>query len=401
MASVARAVYGCFVSWSAVNTGLLTFDASLFNGTDVFGVSPLDATFTGLYDDISADVERATIGRGRTTNLETMLAGEASIDIRDPSGIFNPGNEAGPLFGELEDRLHPVMIVGDDEPLFYGWIRRFVWEPQGRRGMTQAECVDLFYWLARVRPIIASTGVTTVGAAIALILDAAELLDPAMRDLDAGQTIPDFSADGSKTALELIEDLLEADRGVFFIAGNGAATFRDRLARLTSSSAATLDNTVQALDPGVDFDVAANRVIVVRTQTGYVATAEDATAVARNGPNDYRIETSYLATDSDADSLAAWILPLVVDPQPAIYSLRLDNRTAAQLAQILGREIGDRVTVPTSYVDSAEFHLDRIEHTIDTQPLYRHTCSWLLSRASTISPIVFDVSTFDGGGVFV
>src|SRR3954466_12722016 len=85
---VSRAGYNGFVSWQAYNVGLLSFDHSLFNGTDVFGVSPLDATFGGTYDDISKKIAGWNVKRGRSNNLDTVLAGEASVDIRDPDGLF-------------------------------------------------------------------------------------------------------------------------------------------------------------------------------------------------------------------------------------------------------------------------------------------------------------------------
>src|SRR5437016_9899 len=72
---VARASFGCWVSWSAYNIGLLTFDSSLFDGSDVFAVSPTDATFEGIYDDLSAIFDGYTASRGRTSNLDQVAAG--------------------------------------------------------------------------------------------------------------------------------------------------------------------------------------------------------------------------------------------------------------------------------------------------------------------------------------
>src|SRR5690348_17139781 len=151
MAAVARASFNCYVSWEAYNIGLLTFDSSTFNGTDVFAVSPLDTSFQGTYDDLSNLFAGYTATRGRTTNLDQITAGSCNVDIRDPNGIYNPENDASPLYGILEDRLHPIKITatfeGATTTRFYGFVRRFHWEPQGRRGITQLECVDLFYWL--------------------------------------------------------------------------------------------------------------------------------------------------------------------------------------------------------------------------------------------------------------
>lgn len=409
MAQVAQARYQLWISWQAYNLGLLTFDESLFDSADVFAVSPLDASFGGAYDDVSGRLRRATWSRGRNNNLDTMLAGAASFELRDPLGIFNPDNPAGPLYGQLEDRLHPVKLVatlaGVTYPLFYGWTRRFAWEPEGRRGVTLIECVDLLYWLKRVKPVIANPGPTTTGVCIALVLDAAGLTDPALRDLDTGDTIPGFTAaDGTKDGVELIEALLAAERGVFFAAGDGAATYRSRLSRLTMDSVATISDRMTALAPGVDFESAFTRVTVKRTQNGYTAVAaSDAVTIQRLGYVDLpTIETPYLSTDTQADDLAASILAQIDTPRPPVYGYRLDNRETDLLTQVLARELVDRFTTSEAVGGTdGDFHIDRMQHSLETRGRRRHTVDWLLSRASAAAPLEFDASVFDGADVFV
>jgi hypothetical protein len=406
MAAVARASYNAYVSWSAYNVGLLSFDHSLFDGTDVFGVSPLDASFGGTYDDVSKILDTATVTRGRSNKLDTMLAGSASVDLRDPAGLFNPENASGPLYGQLEDRLHPVKLTATQAGvgtfgLFYGWVNDFAWQPSGRRGITRLNCVDLFYWLQRATPIIASTGVTTTGAAIGKILDAVGATDIGMRDLGVGDSIPDFSADGTKTGLDLIQGLLEAERGVFFVAGTGKATYRSRLDRLTRTSVHTFTDTFTGAEPGVDWNQAYTRVVVTRTQTGYTATAVSSAGVAKSGYNDLpAISTPYLSADSQADALAAWVLSQNVSPKPPTRDFTIDNRTADLLTQALTRELVDRITATESRGGSSgDYHIDSISHTIDNQG--GHSATWLLSKASPLTPIVFDMSVFDGPNTFL
>lgn len=413
MATVARDTINGWVSWGAWNVGLLSFDHSLFGGADVFGVSPLDATFGGPYDDISSKLERIVIKRGRNDNLTTMLQGEADVDFRDPTGIFNVDNAASPLYGQLEDRLHPIKLQSTFAgvfPRFYGWGDKFTWEPQGRRGIVRLHCVDLFYWLQRATPVIASTGPTTTGAAIGLILDAIGATDAAMRDLDVGDTIPDFSANGvgaiaTGNGLELIAGLLEAERGAFFVAGTGKATYRSRLSRLTKTSSATITDRMYAGSPGVDFNQSQTRVTVTRTQTGYKAVAVvDAATIGKRGYVDApEISTPYLLSDSQADGLAAWVLSQVKQPRPPMYDLTIDNREAALLTQILTRELIDRITVNATRGGTVgDFHIDSITETIDfSGNKSDHSVQWLLSRASAVKPILFDAYLFDSADQFV
>lgn len=288
---------------------------------------------------------------------------------------------------------------------FYGWTRRFKWEPEGRKGITRVECVDLFYWLKRVKPIIAATGPTTTGAAIGLVLDAAGLTDPALRDLNVGDNIPDFTADGTKDALTLIGELLQAERGVFYAAGNGTATYRSRLARLSMDSVATITDRMTLLGPGVDFESVYTRVTVKRTQNSYTAVAEsDATTIQRLGHVDLpTIETSYLNSNAEADALAAGILAQVETPRPPVYRYRIDNRDAGLQEQLLARELVDRITTSESVGGtSGDYHIDRMEHTLETSGgRRRHTVNWLLSKAGAADALEFDESLFDGSDVFV
>lgn len=401
---VSRASYNGWVSWGAYNVGLLTFDRSTFSGTDVFGVSPLDATFGGTYDDVSTRLDQIEVTRGRSNNLDTMLAGSANVDLRDPTGIFNPANAAGPLYGQLEDRLHPIKLVGTflgvQYGLFYGWVRRFNWQPSGRRGITRLECVDLFYWLDRATPVITSTGATTTGAAIGKILDAIGATDTGMRDLDAGDNIPDFSADGTKTALQLIQGLLEAERGVFFVAGTGKATYRSRNSRLTKTSSYTFVDTFTGAEPGVDWDQAFDRVTVKRTQNAFIATAFDSAVIAKVGYNDLpTITTPYLSTDQQALDLAAWILSQNNSAKPPTRDFTIDNRDPNLLIQALSRELIDRITATSARGNSSgDYHIDSLRHVIDRKG--GHTTTYLLSKASATNPILFGTATFDGGYVF-
>jgi hypothetical protein len=401
--AVARARYTLEAAWSSHALGIFTFDTSTIGGTDTLGVSPFDITFTGPYDNMSSIFDGARVNRGRNNTRDVVLAGGATIDVRDRAGMLNPENVLSPLYGELEDRLHPIRLKatfpaeGPDAVtygIFYGWIRGSTWEPGGRKGTARLECVDLFWWLNRAQPVIAATGVTTTETALGLILDAVGWTDPMLRDLDTGDTIPDFSADGKKTALQLIQELLEAERGMFFINGFGIATYRDRLARATMTSLASVVDTMSALAPGIDFEAVRTRVTVTRTQNAYQAIATDDVTATKRGYDDESIETAYLSSNTAADDLAAFMLSTLKTPKEPLYDVTIDNRTADQLTQVLARDLVDEISVISSRGDvGGNFHIDQIEHTITRD---RHTAVWLCSRETNDHPFLFDVSLLDG-----
>lgn len=408
MAETAGGAYAVYVAWQAYNVGTLTFDFSTFDGPDRFGVSIADASFDGPYDDVSARADRMLIQGGRSNTFEVMQGGTATVDLRDPDGLYNPNNPSSPLHDLLGDRLHPVQIIGGQTPsdsghyLFYGWVRRLEWEPQGRRGITQLECVDFFYMLERIKPVIPSTGPTTTGAAIELVIAATLLADPGLyADVDAGDTIPDFSADGTLTGRELIEGLLAAERGTIYVR-EGVFRYRSRINRLLEPTLATIENEMHALGSGVDLDTPRSKVTVKRTQNDYEAVAvadDDITALV--GVAETRIETAYLSSDAAADDLAAWVLLAAQEPQRPLYNLGLDDRTAEQYTQLLTYGLGHRVAVTEDRGNTTgDFYIEHVTHEITARPR-RHRCSWLLASASTLVPAVFDGAAFDDGSVFV
>lgn len=403
--SVQRAVYTLEAAWNAYNAGIFTFDFSTFDGLDTLGVSPFDIRFTGPNDDLSQFFAGGNVIRGRNNTRDVIYQGGANLDVRDRAGLLNPENAASPLYGQLEDRLHPIrlrgMVAGITYGIFYGWIRRSAWQPNGRKGTARLECVDLFWWLERASPIIAATSPTTTGAAIGKILDSIDWIDPSSRSLDTGDAIPGFSADGTKTGLQLIQELLEAERGAFYIDGDGVATYRDRVARVTMTSAATLIDTMTNLSPGVDFESVRSRVTVKRSQNGYTATATDDPARRKVGLADETIETPYLSSDTNAEDLAAFMLTQLKTPREPVYDMTIDNRTSDLLTQLLARDLVDRITVAGDRADVAgDYHIDQIEHAINGDT-GRHTCKWLLSRETTFHPFLFDVSLFDGTDSFI
>lgn len=360
-------------------------------GAGVLAEGDWTATFSGPYDNQSGALVSATVTRGRDALLEEMVAGTMTAIIRDASGLFNHANPASPLYGQIDDRMHPVKLrltnsAGVMQGVYYGLTRQIRWQRSGRKGTATFDCVDLFYWLQRAKPVIASTGPTTTGAAIGLILDSIRWLDPAARTLAVGDSIPDFSADGSKTALDLIGGLLEAERGVFYIDVDGRAVYEDRYARLLRASETSIVDVMTDLQPEVDFDLIQNRVTVsMLDATGdvvYSAVATDDVSVAKIGYSDAdEIQTTYLASTSQADGLAAWILPIVSSPSSPVRDFTVDARDDHLLDSILGLDLVDRLTLSAAAGGTAgDFIVEQL--VVTAQNGGRVSANYVLSAAT-------------------
>lgn len=399
MATIAKAALFLEVNWTAFAKGIFRIGTSQIGMTDTLGVSPADPRWSGTYTAIGTRLREASWSRGRSDDLSAMESGAATFTVDDDAGDFNPSNASSPLAGLLEDRLHPVRFgatySGGTVGLFSGFVRRIRTVPGRRRSFATFECVDLFYWLEDAKPIIASTGITTTGAAIGKILDAIGWLDPAGRSLAEGDTIPDFAADGTSSGLDLIRELLEAERGLFYINGSGVAVYESRHTRSLRSSSATISDVMRAVNPGVDADRVAN-IVVVERSGGTPATSTDEESRRRFGDKELaQITTPYLTTDDQASSLGLHILGQTSAPRPPLRDLTIDSRTAELLEQVLERELVDVVTVSEAMTGtSGVYHLERISGSVRPSGLL--SAAWVLSEKVEELPLVLGAGHLGG-----
>lgn len=230
-----------------------------------------------------------------------------------------------------------------------------------------------------------STATTTTGARIAQLLDAIDFTDPTLRrggiqddgtrnttGLDVGDTVTVSAADGSKSALAMIQELLAAERGVFYIAGDGSATYEERASRAhRTTSSATLTDAAIKSDPGFQLDKLINRQTVSRLNpatgnaTGRAQTASEDVSISLFGVSSGSdISTPYLNSDGAAFSLASYIVSLRSDFETPVV-VELDAGDPTSLTQQLVRDLQDRVTVNDTVIGtSGDYIIEAVEHEI-------------------------------------
>jgi hypothetical protein len=392
------------IAWSAKLANPFRIGVSKIGGTD---------KLTGLfgstaYDDLTSATKQSpgiAIRRGRTQDVGPMAAGECSVTLNDPSGTYNPYNASGPLYGKLVParRVRVREAVGGVVyPLFDGFVRRIEPDPARDRQETRIECIDLFGWLNRVRPTIASTGPTTTGAAIGLILDACGWTEGSMRDLDVGDDLSDFSADGTQSALALIQNLIDAELGAFFISAAGAAVYEDRRAIWRAprdSVQAALTGGFRTALPTVDWDGVQNRASVTREGGTAQVYTDDASALQYGTGDAPAVSTPYLADDAQAMRLARWIVSRSKDATGPLREVMLVNRDDTALAVTLARDLQDRVSLSEAYAGTSfDGHIQGIEHRIAEGGAFHQTI-WRLSRRPPVEPFRIGISKIGGGHV--
>jgi hypothetical protein len=348
------------IGWEDSPGGIFVLDGSELDSADVLAGLGADQ-FTGTYDDVSTDVsDGPRIKIGRDTALANFEASSCEFTLHRPGSpdFYNPNAVAGqsPLAG-LTPGFEPmrpvrvtVAVAAVDTVVWYGYIRSAAWDSESQRCRIQAE--DLFLWLSRVRPTYTSPGALSAADAIGFLLTEAGFTNPTLRDLGEigkegitltlpAQTTPD------KTALQLVAEILNADRGAFWIQG-GVATYRARTYKYERNSLATVQSDALRIGSGLDLDRIVNRQTVTRTG-GTAQQANDFSSQQRYGLADgSAVESEYLASDFDAGELATFILRATSQPQPPI-TLDVDNDTDTNLARQVAWKVLDRITAPVAY----------------------------------------------------
>jgi hypothetical protein len=336
--------YRLEVAWTDILTGVFRSDISLTDGPDVTPGSFGNNTF----DDISADLLQVPlIERGCASDGGAMQMGRFEAVLNDPTGRYDPENPSSPLHGYLTP-MRPIRYIetvgGVDYGQFYGFIEEITHDPDPDAQKSYIKAVDFFERLA-TKPVIAPTGPLTAGAAVGLVLDAREWTDASMRELDAGHNLADFSADGTKTSLQLIGDIQAVDLGSFVVKGSGVTAYQSLGSRyVRRDPVAVLQHTLRGGGkPSTSLRGIVNQITVTR-EGGSPQTASDPNSIQAYDVREGNAITSpLLVSDADAKALAEWQVLVSKDPRPPVKEVTIANRDSTNLALIASLEIGDYV----------------------------------------------------------
>lgn len=175
-----------------------------------------------------------------------------------------------------------------------------------------------------------------------------------LRSIDDGRTRLGTFIPNGQSALAAIRDVERSDDGLFYIAGDGTATFVDRNTMRTSATVATFTDDGAAGDIAYyDLRVAGNHVdSVINTatvQSGQQAnTSRDQTSIDAYGGLATSISTPPLTQAWARVGLGDSIVRENATPRPVVSGVRANMRVASgdnQFAKLAGLELGDRVSV--------------------------------------------------------
>jgi hypothetical protein len=244
------------------------------------------------------------------------------------------------------------------------------------------------------------------GARVTHALDACAW-PAADRDIDAGtSTLRKTDLTGS--LLSYLQSIADSENGAVYATRDGKARFRARHTLLTTARHNTSQATFSDAPAGAELDyvdvaveqreqLIRNRVRFKRTG-GSVVQVDDQTSqdkfFVRAHPSGTGAVELQIESDTEVADAATWYLAAFKDPHEAVTGLELEpyGDDVAKYAQMLGRQLEDRVTVEYTPVGSAQRSQETlivgIRHEIPDVEHWRTT--FRLSPADTTAYLVLD-----------
>jgi len=361
--------------WQGAIAGKLHFSLTdpFFDSTDVFA-SQWTEFFTGAYNDLTDDVaEGSTVNwsRGSDALVQAQIeSGQMSFQLLNAAtpNLYDPNDPASPLYG-FEDVMRPVRLIAslDDWATsigcHYGFVSEVDYDPDTYTCTITSQDITAT-WLNRFHPIIAlQTGISSSDA-VALVLQAIGFNDPTYVIVDPVPAITsmNFSADGTQTVLELLAGILDAERGTFWVDGNGAFHFEGRYARDAKyfASYAFLNGLV-GLRSRRSIDLIGNRALVTPAGSSTPQIASDTPSIQKYGESDIAtISSNYIPDAVRALDLAELLVARAKDAHPP-QVVTVDNNDDTTIAAQLAVDVSDRVTF--NNLDQDCF-VERIDHAL-------------------------------------
>ena len=354
------------------------------------------------WTDITSYIINADSQRPSTREQGPLIsyqAGTLSVTLDNSDGRFDPDNPASPYVvnGQGLRAMIPVRLRATYGPngTGYGLWQGYAdgWEPsdvtyEGGYAELTLNATDGFKVLGGITLAAAPTPVgdgEDTGARIRRILTAAGWYS-GHRNIATGDTTLQGTVFGD-TALNLIQIAVDSEIGEFWQDGSGYAVFRNRQAILADTRSNTPQATFGDLPGAVhgsatelayavvgrasDDTTLANDVQITRVGGTLQEVKNNASITTYLFPRTYARSDIIVTDDETALLYAQWVLYVSKSGEDRFETLTIDPLadTTDLFPQVLGREIGDRITIWHRPANVAAFSRDcfirGIEHQID------------------------------------
>lgn len=353
---------------------IVTVEVAFSTAVDAVGYLILDDPVRGkldtgtlgadYFDPVSQYVERANTSRGsgRFDGVYARAeAGRATVVLDNGDRRFDPTNLDGPYVSAGITEIEPMRTfrimaewAGTVYHLWRGYADewRLDWTDLAKTTLSGTDGTKVLSNFDSVAGGLVGGGETT-GARIIRVLDNAgwSAVD---RVIDAGLTTVQ-STDLASNAWTEVLLTSDTEIGETYFDAQNRLVFRDRHAIL-SDTRSTVPQAVFGCDPGelgydsveiVNDDTQVRNIIRISRVGGAVQTAEDADSQVKYLRKTWGRSDLIMQTDAEAADYAAYVLSFSKDAELRFSSLRVSPTTDPTnlWPQVLGRELGDRITV--------------------------------------------------------
>jgi len=366
-----------------------------------------------VYQDVSRRVLACSVKRGRQYELDTIQPSTLTLRLDNGDRALDPTYTGSPYYPNVIP-MRPVRVstvyAGTTYYLFTGYVERWpiTWDAP-TWGSATLTGIDSMATLAAAQ-VTGSFAQETTGARISEILTAASWsvaapvagasywvlgtgkldtttvlsYNPPTSIIDTGRSLVQavtLATSSNTSALSHIQSMAGAERGIFFIDGQGRAVFHDRAHRFNTTSAGTFVDATSTpagiyyhnLLPDLDAARVFNDITVTATPGGTAQNAIDATSQLHYLRRSMTLSPP-LVTNSDALGRATYELALSKDARLRFEQMVLKPQgQEACWAHALGREISDKILVqrapatPTQYATgqiNQSCFIESIQHDI-------------------------------------
>jgi hypothetical protein len=373
-------------------------------GSNVLGTSTIQVA------NITSDVQRIAIRRGRDRMFEQYQPGQAVIQFLDRTGNWNPDNTSSPYFGDIlpmrQIKVHTT-YSGNSYNLFTGFISSWDWtwaDQAANYAIVTITAVDAFriLQLAEINTVAGAANKDLPGTRIGLILD--QIGWPtSLRNINIGDTELQNDPGGFRTSLSALQLIEQSDLGALFVDGDGYITYlsRNTLSQRASGTAVTFDDdgtdvSYQDLDINLDETELANQVTFERLG-GSPQTVSDATSISEYFLRSYSRTGLMMETNATALARATQVLSYRKNPRLRVDSVTLDLSSNSNRVQPgLELDIGDPIIVRREMAAGTGFDLrvtvNGISHDITPDRwITRLTTAYPLSTAFILGSTQFGI----------
>lgn len=266
--------------------------------------------------DLTPNVYKITINRGRNIQRDTYEAGTAVVRVLDPDSYFNPQNTASPFYGYLTP-LRKIRISATTPTanhfLFSGYTTeyRYHYPVNQETAYVDIYVADAFrlFQLASVSTISGANTTQTTGTRMAKILD--QMSFPAnMRTLSTGNSLCQADPATARSGLDALKNVEFSEQGAAYVDGNGTFIFKSRDEVVSSVAGTPIEFNQSTGIPYKNLVFAFDDKLIINsssmTRVGGVAqTYVNAASVAKYFPHQQNQTNLVIDTDAAAANIAA------------------------------------------------------------------------------------------------